>query len=212
MIRFILIYLILGFLNNIFAASTIDNKIVDEFRLYLQGIKLIAVDFTQIDSGGLEAEGKLLIEKPYKFRCNYYPPFPLVIIGNTNYVSVYDYEMEQISRMKSSENIFNFLLSDEVEFDKHFVFKEAIDDSESLKISLFHKLTERLSSLSLDKKTKQLKRMEIFEGDNIITIYFHNITRVSKFDSDLFTIKNPDIYGPPARLTKTELEKKFTFN
>ena len=55
----------------------------------------------------------LIIDKPYKFRCNYYEPFPIVIIGNKNYVSVYDYEMEHLAGLRQMK-IFNFLLLDKV--------------------------------------------------------------------------------------------------
>ena len=66
-----------------------DNNTIAKFKEYIRDIQSIAVDFTQEDSHENKASGKLLINKPFKFRCNYYAPFPLVIIGNKNYVSVY---------------------------------------------------------------------------------------------------------------------------
>ena len=86
-----------------------DNNTIAKFKEYIRDIQSIAVDFTQEDSHGNKASGKLLINKPFKFRCNYYSPFPLLIIGNKNYVSVYDYEMENISRIDTKDNVFNFL-------------------------------------------------------------------------------------------------------
>jgi outer membrane lipoprotein-sorting protein len=87
-------------------ASAAD--ISEEIKSYISSIKSIAVEFIQEDSTGRLAEGMLIIDKPYKFRCNYYEPFPIVIVGNKNYVSVYDYEMGHLSRIKANENIFNF--------------------------------------------------------------------------------------------------------
>ena len=94
--------------------------ISEEIKSYISSIKSIAVEFIQEDSTGRLAEGMLIIDKPYKFRCNYYEPFPIVIVGNKNYVSVYDYEMGQLSRIKANENIFNFFLVDKVSFDNKF--------------------------------------------------------------------------------------------
>ncbi len=187
-----------------------NNKAVSQLKSYLREIKSIAVDFSQYDSNGSKAEGKLLINKPSKFRCNYYSPFPLVIIGNINYVAIYDYQMQYVSRIKSEENIFNFLLEDDVDFDKYFRFESAIDQDNMFKITLYHTLSERRSQITFNKETKQIEKLEIFEDDNIITVKFNHIAKVQKFDDDLFKLKNPDIFGPPARLSQNDIEKKYS--
>ena len=103
------VVLIIYALLSISYALPPDNNAIAKFKEYIRGIQSIAVDFTQEDSHGNKAGGKLLINKPFKFRCNYYSPFPLIIMGNKNYVSVYDYDMQHVSRIKAEENIFNFL-------------------------------------------------------------------------------------------------------
>ena len=186
-----------------------DNNTIAKFKEYIRDIQSIAVDFTQEDSHENKASGKLLINKPFKFRCNYYAPFPLVIIGNKNYVSVYDYDMQHVSRIKTEENIFNFLLEDSIDFDKYFQFESVIDEKHLLKITIYHTLSERRSQISFNKDTKQIKMLKIYEDDNVITITFNHILKVKKFDDDLFKLSNPDIFGPPSRLNKTGVEKKY---
>ncbi|MFY9590162.1 outer-membrane lipoprotein carrier protein LolA [Rickettsia endosymbiont of Halotydeus destructor] len=201
--------ILLCFLANTSMASLANQEAISQFKTYLREITSIAVDFTQEDSHNNKVEGKLLINKPYKFRCNYYPPFPLVIIGNKNYVSIYDYDMQQVSRIKTAENIFNFLLEDKENFDKHFVFESAIDQGNIFKITIYHSLTERHSEITFNKSTKQIQMMKIFEDDNIITITFNKVVKVQKFDDDLFKLRSPDIFGPPERLDKPSIEKKY---
>ena len=186
-----------------------DNNTIAKFKEYIRDIQSIAVDFTQEDSHENKASGKLLINKPFKFRCNYYAPFPLVIIGNKNYVSVYDYDMQHVSRIKTEENIFNFLLEDSIDFDKYFQFESVIEEKHLLKITIYHTLSERRSQISFNKDTKQIKMLKIYEDDNVITITFNHILKVKKFDDDLFKLSNPDIFGPPSRLNKTGVEKKY---
>jgi outer membrane lipoprotein-sorting protein len=199
--------------TNIYAGSleeqNVSNFAITQFKTYLREIKSIAVDFTQEDSGGNRSEGKLLINKPHKFRCNYYAPFPLVVIGNKNYVSVYDYDMEHVTRIKAAENIFNFLLEDSVDFDKYFKFESSIDRSNAFEITLYHTLSERRSQVIFNKINKQIQTIKVFEGDNIITIVFNHIAKVQRFDDDLFQLKNPDIFGPPNRLTNIDIVKKY---
>lgn len=204
------VVIIICFFANITFASNINNKNAANFlKFYLKEINAVAIDFTQEDSKGKKAAGKLLINKPYRFRCNYYPPFPLIIIGSKNFVSMYDYDMQQVSRIKANENIFNFLLEDKEYFDKHFVFESIIDEQNFLQITIYHTLTDRRSEITFDKSNKQIKLLRIFEDDNIISIFFNKIVKVQKFDDDLFKLKDPNIFGIPEQLPASEIEKKY---
>ena len=78
-----------------------------------------------------------------------------------------------------------------------------------LEITLYNTLSERRSKISFNKATKQIKMLTIYEDDNIITISFDRLEQVKKFDDNLFTLNNPDIFGPPSRFTKSEIEKKY---
>ena len=208
--QYFILQMIFSFSFTTYATGQVDNKAIYQFKSYLSEIKSLAVDFYQSDSQGIKAKGQLLINKPYKFRCNYYPPFPLVIIGNKNYVVVYDYDMEQASRIKSEENIFNFLLVDRIDLEKHFNFESVIDQGNIFEITIYHPLTERQSQITFNKDTKQIKTIRILEDNNVITLEFEQVKKVISFDDDLFTFKNPDIFGPPKRLNKAEIEKKYT--
>lgn len=204
--------IIFCFFTNIFYGEDIkaeDIKAIDQFKTYLREIKSVAIDFTQEDSLGNKASGKLLISKPYRFRCNYYSPYPLLIVGSQNYVSVYDYEMKDTIRIKPSENIFNFLLEERVDFDRYFDFEEAIDEGNIFKITIYHTLSERRSRITFNKSTKQILMIEILEDDNVIKLTFNQFTNVAKFDDDLFILKNPEIFGQPLQLTKEQIIKKY---
>lgn len=207
-IKSLLFCIIFLFTLTSYAEST-DNKIINKFKAYLNEIKSIAVDFTQTDSSGTIVNGKLLINKPYRFRCNYYPPHPLVIVGNKNYVSVFDYEMSQLSNIKAEENVFSFLLTDS-EFDKHFRIISAEENDIYVIVKLYHDLSERSSQITFDKSTNQIHSLDIFEDHNTINITFDSIAKVKNFNADLFYIKNSDIFGPPERLDKISIEKKYT--
>ncbi|MCC8419239.1 MAG: outer membrane lipoprotein carrier protein LolA [Rickettsia endosymbiont of Glossina mortisans submortisans] len=205
----IFLIIICVFINSVVAFGADDKTTILELKTYLHTIKSVAIDFTQEDSYGKIVKGKLLIHKPYNFRCNYYPPFPLVIIGTKNFVSMYDYDMEQVSRINRSENIFNFLLEDNKHFDKDFVFESVVNEGNISKITIYHTLTEKRSEITFNKATKQIEALKIFEDNNIVTITFDKIAKVQKFSDDLFKLKNPEIFGPPERLTKSEIEKKY---
>lgn len=184
-----------------------DEKINQKITNHLSNIKKIAVEFKQTDSRGAEAEGMLIIDKPYKFRCNYYKPFPLLIIGNKNYVSVYDYEMEHFARIKTAENIFNFLLLDKVELTEQFQIIAQKELKDTYDLALYHEPTGRTSNIIFDKISGHIKTLIINEDDNVITLEFSKTHVLSSAAKELFVIQNPEIFGKPKRLGKQEIEK-----
>ncbi|WP_316354497.1 outer-membrane lipoprotein carrier protein LolA [Candidatus Trichorickettsia mobilis] len=204
--KLVLFQLIFWYFGIAYAGSK-EQSTINQFKSYLQTLKSIAVDFDQTDSNGVSSKGKLLISKPYKFRCNYYPPFPILIIGNKNYVSVYDYDMETASRIKPKDNIFNFLLTDDTDFEQHFQVSSVTEQGHTLTVKLYHVISDRYSNITFNKDTRQLQKIEIFEDDNIITLKFDQMYKVSTFAEELFEFKNPDIFGQPDRMTKDVLEK-----
>ena len=125
--------------NHIEVANLLNKK--------LKAINMLAVDFTEIDSKNNITKGKMLIQKPLKFRINYYPPFPLMIVGNKNYITIYDFEFNSFTRIKSSENILGFLVENNSEFLESFSiinsWKKEIEKIKYYKISLLHKISNK---------------------------------------------------------------------
>lgn len=206
----VLISLFLLLLTALPAYATIDKSVINDFKSYLKGLKDVAIDFVQEDTRGSKASGKLIISKPDKFRCNYYKPYPLLIVGNKTYVSVYDFDLEQLSRITRDENIFSFLLTNDIDLEKHFRIDEASSNDDESKIELYHSELDRKTIITLGQREKRLRSIIIYEpDDNVITLVVNKITPISHIENDLFSIRNPEIYGPPARLDNTSLEKKY---
>jgi outer membrane lipoprotein-sorting protein len=191
------------------AQLTLAADFSEEIKSYITNIKSIAVEFEQSDDNGQVARGMLIIDKPYKFRCNYYEPFPIVIVGNKNYVSVYDYEMENLSRIKSDENIFNFLLVDKVSFDDQFEVLLAKEQGKDYIIKIKHNGLNKISEIIFDKELKQIQTMKIFEENNVISLIFGKTQIIHDVAKSLFIIRDPDIFDKPERFNKTQLQKKF---
>lgn len=205
-IKIVTLLLILFNVNAVFADQ---DKIAENVKNYIQNIRSVAIEFKQHDTKGMVAEGILVIDKPHKFRVNYFAPFPLLIIGNKNYVSVYDYEMETISRIAAKENIFNFLLVDKIKFDDQFEVLEASETSAYYKIKIIHFESLKTSELEFNKQTQNIERMKVIEDDNVISLEFVKTSNIKNVSSKLFTIQDPDIFGKPARLNKQALEKNY---
>ncbi|MEY3196870.1 MAG: hypothetical protein RLZZ59_236 [Pseudomonadota bacterium] len=203
-----LIFFIILFLQSNWAlAVKSDDRILNVFSKYIESLKSVAIDFTQSDSRGEIASGKMIISKPNKFRLNYYHPYPLLILGNDYEVIVYDYSLEQTTRIEKKDNIFNFLLVEDSEWRKNFRIDEIIENSSDFLVKLYSQVTDRTISLIFKSDPVRLSQIIIDEPDgNVIEVVLEKITNISNPDKDLFSLPNPDVYGKPKRLDEEGLD------
>lgn len=207
LITYIILSLIVFKINFAFGSS--EDKIVENIKSYLQNIQSVAITFEQSDSKDTKAAGILIINKPHKFRVNYFKPFPLLIVGNKNYVSVYDYEMENLSRISAEENIFNFLLVDKINFDDQFEVISAKEEGGHYKLKLNHLDSGKTSEIEFNKNTQNIEMMKIIEDNNIISLKFGTTRNLTKINSKLFILQDPDIFGKPIYFDQQALEKNY---
>ncbi|MFK8039784.1 MAG: outer membrane lipoprotein carrier protein LolA [Rickettsiaceae bacterium] len=180
---------------------------------YLDNLGSIAVDFMQTDSDGMVADGMLIINKPYKFRCNYYPPFPLLIVGNQKSIAIYDYDMHQLSTFHAKDNLLNFLLAVNLELDDHIKVLDVLNsqnDDNEITFFLTSSKYDQKGDIVFDIDTKDVKKITIYEQNKIISLDFDKVHHIKNINDQLFKIKNPDVFGPPTRLNKDKIQTLYT--
>lgn len=195
-----------------YGSSHCPQEFTNKIETYLNSISKTAITFEQISSDDLNQKGLLLIEKPLKFRLNYDLPHPLVIIGGKNFLSQYDYEIEESSRVDVNDNPIKFLLELNVSLEDTVKIVECTDYQDNLELSLIHKATEQKAKISFSKEPFKLYSLIIpDDGNNFdkgkIEILFGKIYNIKSFKSELFTLKNPKVFGPPVRLSSKEILK-----
>lgn len=184
-----------------------DESTIDNFISYIQTLKSVSIEFLQTDVLGNSAEGILLINKPFKFRCNYYPPFPILIVGNKKFVTIYDYEMENTTYIDTNENIFNFLMVNGIDLKKHFDVQIAKSDDNISIIQLKHEASDRVVDIIFNKTKNMLEEIKVYENDNVVTLRLKKIEHVKKFNDRLFEFKNPEVFGTPDHLYKEQINE-----
>lgn len=202
-------YFFLSWLSiNSYSVLAVSNNFYT-LEKYLNNINSVAIEFRQESSGQEIASGMLIINKPNQFRCNYYAPFPLLIVGNENYISIYDYELENITRVKPQDNNFSFLLTNQANFsDKVTLLAESVKGEQYI-VKFQDNISEKISELAFNQKRKNIDYLKIFEGKEVITLYFTAYFPIKAPDKALFMLQNPNIFGQPARLNSESLKKKL---
>ena len=118
--------------------------------------------------------------------------------------------MEHLSRIKAEDNIFYFLLVNDIDFENKFEVLSAKTIGNSYVLKLKSNEVDKISEISFDKNTKNIKQMKIYEDNNTITLNFGPTKQIKNVSKSLFILQDPDIFGKPNKLSKKDLEKKFT--
>jgi outer membrane lipoprotein-sorting protein len=184
------------------------NDLIQKIQQNLKKLDKVAIEFSQTDKNNNVAEGKLLIQKPSFFRCNYYPPYPLLIVGGKKYISMYDYSLETISYVSARDNIMNLLFSGD--FSRSFKIIDVVEMSKYVAFKLIYTEKEQPLEVFFDNKSFNLVRIVFIELDEpSIVIDFAQPVMVKSFKKQLFEIRDPKIFNAPAHLDKQLLEKQY---
>ncbi len=190
--------------------AAIDNAMISKIQANLSQSSMATIPFEQIDKNNQSAKGQLLIQKPYYFRCNYYAPFPLLIVGGKKYLSIYDYNMETLSRLEAGENILSILLQDNWSNNKTFKILDTQMTQDYFVLRLLLLQNQEQSEIYFDKSTLELEKIKIFEmGQVSVTINFDSPIKIKQFNPELFEIPSLQIFGKPKRLNKKDLQKLY---
>lgn len=197
-----------------YGSGLCPQEFTKKIETYLNTISKTAITFEQISSDDLNQKGLLLIEKPLKFRVNYDTPHPILIVGGKNFVSLYDYELDELSRVDVNDNIFKFLLELNVSIENTVKIVECTDYQYNIELSLIHKETEQKAKINFTKEPFKLFSLIIPEDGNDfskgkIELLFGKIHPVKSFDSELFILKDPKVFGQPKRLSSQEILKNL---
>ncbi|MDX1924163.1 MAG: outer-membrane lipoprotein carrier protein LolA [Rickettsiaceae bacterium] len=211
LIKFIITFL--GFMSNdSFAIKKCEQNSILQIESYLKSISSHAITFEQIESDQTLHTGVLLIKKPDIFRANYDSPHPLVIVGSKNFVSLYDYELDELSRVEAKDNIFKFLLEKDLSIQKNINIQTCQEDKQFLALTLSHAQTQQIAKVIFKKSPFALHELVTPEDGvnfekNVIIIRFGKVYNMSKYLPELFTLKNPKVYGPPKRYKSDQIIK-----
>jgi outer membrane lipoprotein carrier protein len=179
------------------AAVAGGEEALKEFIKDLRGFQ---ADFKQTITQGSKEEkstGLLTLEKPGKFRWDYEKPNPHLVLADSNYVWIYDPDLEQVTRRKQATALqgtpAQVLVSDDP-LDKSF---EISGDSKEKGLE-WVKLIPRDKDSQYDHirlafKGKDLDRIVIYDKfDQVTEIEFSKIERNPKLDWDFFLFEPPE--------------------
>ena len=182
------------FIFTILTAFQNQPREVDKIIYFLNNLDTLSSEFVQINSVGEITHGKILINKPSKFRIEYKDPNDILIICDGFKVAIINNKLKSFSTYSIADTPLNFFLKEKI-------------TSESFEIIDFQKkenlfIVEIMSNIDKDSgKIKfifeenpfQLKKWILYNpnGDKI-GVTLDNLRINPKINDQLFEIKDPN--------------------
>ncbi|MEL7490606.1 MAG: outer membrane lipoprotein carrier protein LolA [Pseudomonadota bacterium] len=172
-----------------------DDAVVEKVRAYIQSIKTLEADFTQVAPSGGVSSGKLYLRRPGQLRFEYEPPAPLLIVATQGNVYVEDKDLETTDFYPIKKTPLRFLLSKQVELgDAEVVGVDRGADTVAVTFASTGEETEGELSVILQAPNFALEQWIVRDVQNGITVVsLSNLEEGGRFRNSLF--KAPEAGG-----------------
>jgi len=179
--------------NNLQIMPAVLNEIelnwLKSIEAYINSIKTFRSLFYQVSSEGELAEGEFYLSRPGRLRINYFPPTPILIVGDGLFLHFYDTELGQISDWPIFDTPLGILSSDNFQFNDQLIVTEFVHHSSIFEITLVKQDDPELGTLTLflSNNPIELKQWKIVDAQSISTT-------VSLLDAEINIILNNELF------------------
>lgn len=188
----------------LFCASSASAQLSETMQLrrieaYLSELTTIIADFTQVAPDGSLASGKFFLKRPKQMRWQYNPPTPILMVTRGNYLTYYDYELDQISDIPLESTLLSILSKPNVSFaEKDITVANFVSEPGLLTVTLTQAREPDEGQLTLEFSDEPLRihNIHVTDATGQTTHIALNEARFgASIDDDVFDFKDPRIGG-----------------
>lgn len=176
------------------ALSDRDKVDIDRVEALFNDISTLEARFTQVDSNGGYAQGRLLLRRPGRLRFEYDAPTPLLIVADGTWLVVYDKEIKQVDRYPLGRTPIGVLVRENVSFGDGLQVTDVQRDSQAFAVSVIdpdHKDDGKLT-LVFTENPFEFRQWQVLDAQGITTVVsLEDIRHGGSFDPKLFTLIDP---------------------
>ena len=170
---------------------------------YLSGITTIVADFNQVAPNGDLTSGKFYLKRPKQMRWQYSPPTPILMVTRGEYLTYYDYELDQVSDIPLQDTLLGFLSQQKISFkDKAIKVIGLEQEPGVIRLSLVQsdKPDDGTLTLQFSDKPLRLYNMQVMDATGQTTsINLNNARFDQKLTDEVFAFKDPRVGGNKRR-------------
>lgn len=114
-----------------------DHADLRRIAEYFNTIRTMQGRFLQVAPDGAAAEGKIYMNRPGRFRFEFDPPVPMLIVSDGAYIIMEDRELKTVERIPLGATPLDLLLRDKVVFDDSVGIAKVERGAAILRVTLF---------------------------------------------------------------------------
>lgn len=169
----------------------------EKYENYLNGLKTLSGDFTQINSRGQKAEGTIQIFRPGRMRLSYNPPSTLLIVADGKWLVTQDRQADEVNYVSLENTPAAFILRPQVRFSGDVAITNVIPkDNNTTEISLIRREDPDAGYITLvfQDDPVALKEWSVIDAQGIETrVMLSNIQSNIQLPLGIFKIESPDL-------------------
>lgn len=181
---------------SLFLRIAIAHDETKKYEDYLNEIKTLSGDFTQVNNKGCEATGKIEISRPGKMRLTYNPPSSLLIIANGEWLMTLDQEANEVDYTSLDKTPAVFVLRPHIQFHEDLEVTNLIPKGDITEISLMSKEAQDIGTLTLIFRNNPitLEGWRILDAQGVETrVMLSRVKTNINLSSERFMIKDPSL-------------------
>ena len=175
--------------------SPTDRILLDRITSYINGIRNLEGDFTQISPKGKVSTGRFYISKPGKLRFEYAPPNPFLIVSDGTWLTVNNRARNRSDQYPLSKTPLRLMLSNQVDLSKQAIVRQIQNNDGIITVALEDRdqLVSGHLILVFNDNTKALQQWVVVDAQGRrTTVSLGNTVTGTKPDPRLFKIERKD--------------------
>lgn len=126
-----------------------DHEDLKRVAEYFNGVRTMKGRFLQIGPEGNASEGQIFLSRPGRFRFEFDPPVPMLIVSDGAYIIMEDRELKSVERIPLGATPLDLLLRETVDFGEGVGIAKVERGAAILRITLFEPARPKEGSLTL---------------------------------------------------------------
>jgi outer membrane lipoprotein-sorting protein len=174
------------------ALAALPPDIVPRVESYLNGIRTLRADFTQLAPDGKTSTGKVYIERPGRMRFEYDPPDELLMVARDWRLVVHDARAGQTSTVPVDRTPLGLLLSEKIRLGGAVTIRSIAEIGGELHLSVFQTDEPGQGQLTLifGLEPIELRRWEVLDAQGKRTrVLLENVETNVPLDDGLFSTR-----------------------
>ena len=170
--------------------AALPPDIVPRVQRYLNGIRTLRADFTQLAPDGKTSTGRVYIKRPGRLRFEYDPPEDLLMVARDWRLVVYDGRADQTSTVPVDKTPLGLLLDDEIRLGGPVTIRSIAEIGGELHLTVFQTEEPARGELTLifELAPLVLRRWEVLDAQGKRTrVILENLETNVPLENRLFS-------------------------